>query len=745
MELLILVGMFVALAGIVLFSLFVRFITSLIFPSHLPHEVAALTKRVGQLEKQLSTLKLNTEPPVVVEPPPLKEEPPAPSPAPLVEPVTEKPPPVEPAVEVAPADVLKQPVPLDTDALERYVGQRLIGWAAVSLAIFAIGFFIKYAYDKGWIIPEGRVAIGELIGIGLLAAGWRQHSKGNALGSQMLLGCGIGACYLATYAAFGFYELISQPTAGVCMSIVMVLAGALAVVTNAFSLGMLTVLGGLLTPLLLHSSQDQHVSLFMYLAMLCTSIYAIYQWKPWPVLRSLVWVGALIHFYLWSFAYYNLGSRTDCYVFLGVLALIPALQILWHNRTRNTSEEDWILFLVTPLVIFAIVYYLMLPGHHKYQGQLAIALTLIYGAISYCTWRWRQHDYHQFQLPLAVSLIFMSVAIPMELGAKWIGIGWLTQGVLLWAAGLWRYERLLHLFGIGTLIIGTVRVLVHDVYLHQPVRTVPFLNAMALPGIWLSVCWAIASWLAFRFKESLAKSSAVGIVLTIITFWLFWIVFNIEVHPYFIPWEWTPRWLGVVWMVMGVFFYWWGCTREYFSWRLSAVLMVGLAIIRSLLPDLPAHRTTAFIPLLNQQSLPILLTALLLLALRPILVRYEAILHSDEKPIKPITGLLALAMILLILSLDTYQFCVVRFPTQELLPHAVLSVVWSLYGALLLAIGFWKKLSTLRWSAIGIFGLTLAKVLLVDLGWLSGLYRILALLLIALVLAAVTWTYQRRK
>lgn len=744
-------GIFVAFVVIMLFSLFIRWISSLIFPSHLTHEVEELTRRVSQLEKKLSSLHAELKPSKVDEAPVLKEEVPAPiasitpTPTPVVEPVAEESVPVASPAVVAPEDVLKQQVPIDTDALERYVGQRLIGWAAVALAIFAIGFFIKYAYDKGWIIPEGRVAIGELIGIGLITAGWRQHRKGNALGSQMLLGCGIGACYLATYAAFGFYDLISQPTAGVCMSIVMLMAGCLAVVTNAFSLGMLTILGGLLTPLLLQSTIDQHVSLFMYLAMLVASIYAVYLWKPWPALRSLVWVGALIHFNLWYGTYYNINARPACYLFLGLLGFISAVQILWYNRRRNTTQEDWILFLITPLVIFAIVCFLMRPDQQQYRGKLAIALTLFYGGISYFTWRGRQHDYSQFQLPLAVSLICMSVAIPLELGVGWIGIGWLTQGVLLWAAGLWRHERLVQLFGIGTLVIGTLRIFVHDVYLHQPVSAVPFLNATALPGLWLSASWAIASGLAFHFKDRLANNPKVGIAFTIATVWLFWIVFNIEVYPYFKTWDWTPRWLGVVWMAMAIAFYWWGCQRGYLEWRLSALLMISFSVFRSLLPDLPVRRSEAFIPLLDQQSLPVLFTAALLLALRPILIRYETTFHPDEKQFKPITGLTALAMIWLMLSLDTYQFCVVQYPAQELLPHAVLSVVWSLYGALLLAIGFWKHLSTLRWSAIGIFGLTLAKVLLIDLGWLSGLYRIMALLLIALVLAAVTWTYQRRK
>jgi len=72
---------------------------------------------------------------------------------------------------------------LNTEDLESYLGQRVLGWAAVALGIFAIGFFIKYAYDRGWIPPAGRVAIGEMIGLGLIAAGFWQQRKGNRLGS----------------------------------------------------------------------------------------------------------------------------------------------------------------------------------------------------------------------------------------------------------------------------------------------------------------------------------------------------------------------------------------------------------------------------------------------------------------------------------------------------------------------------------------------------------------------------------
>ncbi|MFO0815826.1 MAG: DUF2339 domain-containing protein [Gemmatales bacterium] len=734
----------------------VRSIYVALFPPSFEVELKKLTSRMDRLEKRMALLVERVTKPAAE---PANESVAAPVQEKMQEPAAVQETVSEPASIVdkvplaapsAPAPASAEPTlpaaqkPLDSHALEKYVGQRVIGWAAVGLAIFAIGFFIKYAYDQGWIVPAGRVAIGELIGLGLITAGWRLHRQGKALGSQMLMGCGIAGCYLATYGAFGFYNLIAQPTAGLFMTLVMLVAGVLAVVTDAFSLGLLTVLGGLLTPLMLNTGQDQHVSLFMYLALLVLSIHVVYLWKPWLALRGVVWLGALAHFGLWYQGYYHTDARQACLVFLGILWLIPGVQILWRGRRVATHEEDWLLFLLTPFILFAIVCGLLMPEYAAMRGKLALLLMGGYGAISYCTWRYRQHDVHQFQLPLVVALVFLGVAIPLELHVGWIGIGWLTQGVVLWGAGLWRKERLVWVFGLMALALGTARLAQHDIWLHAAVGWIPFLHAQAIPEIWLVAGWTMVSGLTFRFRDRLKDGRRIAVFFSVVTFWMLWVVLNVEVYPYCKTWAITTRWMAVPWMLLAIPFYWYGCRWFFLAWRNSAVVLVMLAALRSVMGDLPLLRHDVFLPLLNQLSMPVLVTSGLMLMMRPIVHKYESVLHEDEKQFNPISGLLALAMILLILSLDTYQFCRVQFPGYTLLPHAVLSVVWSLYGALLLSIGFWKQLATLRWSAIGIFGLTLGKVLLIDLGWLAGLYRILALLLIALVLAGVTWTYQRR-
>jgi uncharacterized membrane protein len=74
-----------------------------------------------------------------------------------------------------------------------------------------------------------------------------------------------------------------------------------------------------------------------------------------------------------------------------------------------------------------------------------------------------------------------------------------------------------------------------------------------------------------------------------------------------------------------------------------------------------------------------------------------------------------------------------------------LSGMWILYSVLLMVLGMWRKQRLFRLSAIGLFGITLLKMVLLDLAFLNTLYRILAFLLFGAVLLAVSYVYQKRK
>ncbi len=72
-----------------------------------------------------------------------------------------------------------------------------------------------------------------------------------------------------------------------------------------------------------------------------------------------------------------------------------------------------------------------------------------------------------------------------------------------------------------------------------------------------------------------------------------------------------------------------------------------------------------------------------------------------------------------------------------------ISAFWIAYAAVLLGVGFWLQQPPVRWTGLGMALIAAAKVFLYDLSQLSQLYRIVSFVLLALVLLALSFRYQR--
>ncbi|MBC7818341.1 MAG: DUF2339 domain-containing protein, partial [Planctomycetaceae bacterium] len=169
---------------------------------------------------------------------------------------------------------------------ETFIGQKAFGWVAVLLFVFSAAFFLRYAYQNNWIGPVGRVAIGELVGAGLLGLGWRYHRKSWTRFSNMLTSTGIVVLYLATYSAFGFYRLLPQQHAGVFLAVLVIESMVAAVCYRSSVVALVAVLGGLLTPVLLQTDHDAYWSLFTYLAVLNVGVVVALLMRSWSVVGS---------------------------------------------------------------------------------------------------------------------------------------------------------------------------------------------------------------------------------------------------------------------------------------------------------------------------------------------------------------------------------------------------------------------------------------------------------------------------
>ena len=71
------------------------------------------------------------------------------------------------------------------------------------------------------------------------------------------------------------------------------------------------------------------------------------------------------------------------------------------------------------------------------------------------------------------------------------------------------------------------------------------------------------------------------------------------------------------------------------------------------------------------------------------------------------------------------------------------SIAWALFALVLLVIGIWRKIPGARYSAIGLLGVTILKLFFHDLARLNQLYRVGALIGVAVIAFLASLAYQR--
>jgi uncharacterized membrane protein len=110
--------------------------------------------------------------------------------------------------------------------------------------------------------------------------------------------------------------------------------------------------------------------------------------------------------------------------------------------------------------------------------------------------------------------------------------------------------------------------------------------------------------------------------------------------------------------------------------------------------------------------------------------------HRDSLWRIAVTAANVLAVIALTLEANRIHADIARNFTR--------SAIWMAYGAALMIAGFQRHAAFLRWLALLLIGITVAKVFLFDINALERIYRILSFIGLGVILLAISFAYQRK-
>src|SRR5436190_16355422 len=232
---------------------------------------------------------------------------------------------------------------------EQFMGAKLFAWIGGLALFLGVAFFVKYSFEHNLIPPELRVAIGFVVGAGLVSGGLLVKRKENAVTAQTLCATGILVLYAVTFACrsyyhFAFFGLI--PTF-LLMTLITAVAFLLAVRLNAIVVAVLGIAGGFLTPVLLSRGEDNSLGLFGYIALLDIGLLAVAQRQRWNVLPILGAIGTALVQFAWVAAFfvpekYFAGNKV--LIFMAVFAGFQALFLAAAALAQRTGKANTELF-----------------------------------------------------------------------------------------------------------------------------------------------------------------------------------------------------------------------------------------------------------------------------------------------------------------------------------------------------------------------------------------------------------------
>lgn len=168
----------------------------------------------------------------------------------------EQPPVYKPSEETVPA-VASAGAPVSEDRrrnlvdLEFWLGGRGLLLLGVAALVFAVGFLVKEAVERGWIGPAFRVLLGAGVGVAAVVIGERIRAMGYRTYGLWLSAGGFAAIYLSIWAAAALFSLVSPAVGFSMMVAVVAAAAALGLLRSSESFVALAMLGGYLAPVLL--------------------------------------------------------------------------------------------------------------------------------------------------------------------------------------------------------------------------------------------------------------------------------------------------------------------------------------------------------------------------------------------------------------------------------------------------------------------------------------------------------------
>ncbi|MGI8635359.1 MAG: DUF2339 domain-containing protein, partial [Segetibacter sp.] len=401
----------------------------------------------------------------------------------------------------------KQPFHVNRE-MEDFIGTNVISKVGILVTIIGVFIGAKYAIDNELISPLMRIVAGYLAAGVLIFIAFRLKKK-YAYFSSVLIGGGLAVTYFITYIAFSFYALFPLWAAFAIMVVTTIAAVGIALWYDEIVIALLGQVAAYAIPFLLGDRQGNIFMLFSYITFINFGLLILSFKKDWKLLYHIAFFLTWL-IYLFSMVL-NDGLKAGLsgnLIFLTLNFITFYITFLSYKIYKKELYQvgEIAILLLNALFFFFIGCFIIdqkLNNIH-FLTWFTVANAGIHLAAGYFISRLNLVDNSVFQFILGLGLLFITVAIPIELDGNWVTILWTIEStVLFYIADSTR--RQLYLEICMPLVVISFISLLQDwssnySYISNPVIAssardkIPFVNLNFTLSLFVCVCFCYVSY-----------------------------------------------------------------------------------------------------------------------------------------------------------------------------------------------------------------------------------------------------------
>lgn len=680
---------------------------------------------------------------------------------------------------------------------EKFVGENLINKIGIAITIIGVAIGAKYSIENELISPLTRIILGYLIGLGLIGFGMKLK-KNYENYSAVLVSGAIAILYFITYAAYSFYNLFPQEMAFLLMVIFTGFTVLTAINYNKQIIAHIGLVGGYAVPFLLSEGSGNAAILFTYMAIINIGILIISFKKYWKEL----YYSSFCFTWLIYFSWFVSGSPLDKHFSLSLIFLFIFFTIFYISflaykilQKQQFQKVDILLLIANSFVFYGLGYAILSKSEIGEQllGLFTLANGIVHFAVSVILFKKKLADRNLFYLVAGLVLVFITLAIPVQLDGNWVTIMWAGEAALLFWIGRTKnvsiYENLSYpLMALAFFSMIDDWSAMHDLFYYETsfatTNLIPIFNVNFLTAILFVGAFAFINYLnkskdytsPWSKKKEISKiiSYSMGAILLFSIYYMFRLEIAIFWDQLFadsllsIPAEdgdylnrfknYDLKKFKVVWIINYSLFF--VSILSFINYSKLKNKQLGLINIGLTALVIVVFLTQGLLVLselresyTNQTYAEYYKIGTFNLAIRYISYAFAALtfftvyryLRKDSIQVKLSRAFdLGLFISLLwILSSELIHWMDLYNSSQSY--KIGLSILWGVYSLLTISYGIWKKKKYLRMGAIIVFGLTLVKLFFYDISHLDTIAKTVVFVSLGILLLIISFLYNKYK